>query len=254
MTWGAAILPRDLRQEITDAIKASEPAWLAFVEDNREAAGGQPLAVKYVPARYATTYRKLPNKGLFIGSSNFTWGRGVYVTGVQEPLSTAIYGRVGVVSRFDPSGWKVFDARDPANEQLYLRWLHTQPTYPEAVVTVHSNYWLHRFRNQFREQFEIDVVLFHPDEKDAGGWYTYPRHTWMAVSDWESRQKLSREDYSTRFVDVWLTILIEEEFTPDTPALTRTPHFMLSGGAPAPLSPVLVRNAYRNNAVVRVES
>ncbi|MGW2142508.1 hypothetical protein ACWCW2_42500, partial [Streptomyces sp. NPDC001773] len=151
MTSGAAMVPRDLCQEITDAIKTSETAWLAFVDDNREAARGHPLAVKYVPARYAATYQK-PNKGLFIGSSNFTWGRGVYVTGVQEPLSTAIYGRVGVVTRFDPSGWKAFDARDHANEQLYLRWLHTQPDYPQAVLTVHSNYWLHQFRNLFREQ------------------------------------------------------------------------------------------------------
>ncbi|MEU7601109.1 hypothetical protein [Streptomyces sp. NPDC041003] len=253
MTSGAAMLPRDLRQEIADAITTSEPTWLAFVDDNREAAGGRPLAVKYVPARYAATYQK-PNRGLFIGSSNFTWGRGVYVTGVQEPLSTAIYGRVGVVSRFDPSGWKAFDARDQANEQLYLRWLHTQPDYSQAVLTVHSDYWLHQFRNLFREQFEIDVVLFHPDEKDAGGWYTDPQHTWMAVSDWQSRQVLSRADYSTRFEDVWLTILIEEEFTPDTPALTRTPHFTLSGGPPAPLPPVDVRDAYRNKTVVRVES
>ncbi|MFD5836196.1 hypothetical protein ACFWHV_21890 [Streptomyces collinus] len=252
---GAAMLPRNLRQEITDAIEASEDEWLKFVDDNREAAGGHPLAVKYVPARYAATYRTSPNNGLFIGSSNFTWGRGVYVTGVQEPLSTAIYGRVGVVSWFDPSGWKAFDARDPAKADLYLRWLHAQPDYPEAVLTVHSNYWLHQFRNLFREQFEIDVVLFHPDEKDAGGWYTYPRHTWMAVSDWQSRHVLSRADYSTRFQDVWLTIVIEEEFTPDTPALTRTPHFMLGPRPPAPLlAPADVRTAYRNRTFVRVES
>ncbi len=210
--------------------------------------------MKYVPAKYAATYRKLPNDGLFIGSSNFTWGRGVYVTGVQEPLSTAIYGRVGVVSRFDPSDWTAFDARDPANAELYLEWLHTQINYREAVLTVHSNYWLHQLRNLFREQFEIDVVLFQPDEKDAGGEYTDAQHTWMAVSDWQRRQVLSREDYSTRFQDVLLTILIEEEFEADKPALTRSPHFRLSGRPPAPPTPADVRNAYQTKTFVRVES
>ncbi|MFM9499832.1 hypothetical protein ACKI1Q_40405 [Streptomyces galilaeus] len=254
MSGAAAGTPPDLSQAIIDAIQASEPEWDQFVEDNREAPGGLPLAVKYVPARFATTYRNHPNQGLFIGRGNFTWGCGVYVTGVQEPLSTAIYGRVGVVSRFDPTGWKVFDARDPDNEALYLEWLHTRPTYREAVVTVHSNHWLHEFRNRFREAFEIDVVLFHPDEKDAGGWYTNRGHTWMAVSDWESPGKLSSEDYSPRFVDVSLTILVEEEFMPDTPALTRTPQFRLSNRPPTPLSPVVVRNAYQTQTFVRVQS
>jgi hypothetical protein len=89
-------------------------------------------------------------------------------------LSTAIYGRAGVVSWFDPVGWRAFDARDPANEDLYLRWLQAQPVYRDAVLTVHSNQWLHQLRNFFREEFDIDVVLFHPDERDVRGWYTNP--------------------------------------------------------------------------------
>lgn len=96
---GAALLPPGLRADIEDAIRSYGPAWSQFISDNLEdpqSSAGLPLAVKYVPSRFAGTY-KSANPGLFIGSSNFTWGRGVYVTGVQEPLSTAIYGRVGVV-------------------------------------------------------------------------------------------------------------------------------------------------------------
>jgi hypothetical protein len=250
MTAGAALLPPGLRTAIEKAIADSASAWAAFVNANRQSPGQPPLAVKYVPSKYASTYLK-PNSGLYIGSSNFTWGRGVYVTGVQEPLSTAIYGRVGIVSWFDPVDWNAFDARDPYHVQLYVAWLIAQPDYNEAVLTVHSDHWLHQFRNTFREQFDIDVILFHPDEKDSHAWYTDPGHTWLAVSDWQSRGKLA-QNYSMRFHDVRLTIIAEEEFTPDDPALTRSAQFMLSGKAP--IAPTNLRQAYSLNQVVRVES
>ena len=175
----------------------------------------------------------------------------MYVTGVEEPLSTAIYGRVGVVSRFDPVSWKAFDARDLANVDLYLQWLHLQPDYPEAVLTVHSDHWLHQFRNTFREQFNIDVALFRPDEKDLPGWYTNSMHTWLAISDWQMPGKLA-EGYSARFHDARLTIVAEEEFTPNDPALTRLPQLALSGTGP--IAPTNVRQAYSNHQIVRVES
>jgi hypothetical protein len=179
---GSALLPRALSSDIRDAIEDSGYAWTQFVSDNLEDQGlpeGPSLAVKYVPSRYATTYRST-NLGLFIGSSNFTWGRGVYVTGVQEPLSTAIYGRVGILARFnDPGNWTCFDARNPANGALYLQWLQAQVDYPEAVLTVHSDHWLHQLRNLFREQFQIDVVLFHPDEADRPGWLA---HGWQSAT------------------------------------------------------------------------
>lgn len=250
MTAGAALLPPGLRDDIERAIAASATEWSALVDANRRSPGRLPLAVKYVPSKYASTYLKA-NSGLFIGSSNFTWGRGVYVTGVEEPMSTAIYGRVGVVSRFDPVSWKAFDARDPANVRLYLGWLHAQPDYLEAVLTVHSDHWLHQFRNTFREQFGIDVVLFHPDERDSRGWYTDPGHTWLAVSDWKVPGQLAM-GYSVRFEDAQLTIVAEEEFTPDDPALTRSPQLMLSGKAP--IAPTTLRQAYSLKQILRVES
>lgn len=251
---GAAILPRGLAGRIRAAITASQPAWQALVAANLEDPGSPyAIAVKYVPSKFAATY-KGPNARLFIGSSNFTWGRGVYVTGVEEPLSTAIYGRVGILARFAPANWSVFDARDPANQQLYLQWLQAQVDYPEAVLTVHSDHWLHEFRNLFREQFHIDVVLFRPDETDVAGWYTRPSDTWMAVSDWNGGATL-QSGYSNRFDDARLTILIEEEFTADTPALTRSPHFSISGAAPTPPNlPAAARAAYAAGTIERVPS
>ncbi|MGO9157762.1 hypothetical protein [Mycobacterium sp.] len=238
--------------DIEAAITGSASAWDTFVDANRASPGGYPLAVKYVPSKYAKNFRVLPNDGLFIGRSNFTWGQGIYVTGVEEWLSTAIYGRAGVVSSFDPVGWRAFDARDQANVNLYLRWLHFQPDYPDAVLTVHSNHWLHELRNTFREQFDIDVVLFNPDERDLYAWYTNPTHTWLAVSDWQVPGQLSEQDFSLRFRDVRLTIVAEEEFEPDEPALIRSPQFALSGVGPVAATDA--RQAYLNHQIIRVAS
>jgi hypothetical protein len=211
------------------------------------------LAVKYVESKYAASY-KSSNAGLYVGANNYTWGRGVYVTGVSQPLSTAIYGRAGVVARFDPVGWKAFDARDPANEALYLRWLRAQPVFPEAVLTVHAEYWLNELRNHFREQFQIDVVLFRPDEKDRYFWYTQATDTWLAVSEWASASRLAT-GVSSRFQHARLTVLVEEEFAVDTPALTRSPRFAISSASPtSPTLTTLVRHAYATGDLVRVQS
>ncbi|WP_157559125.1 hypothetical protein [Nocardioides sp. Soil774] len=101
------LVPRKLRDAIEQAILNSSAGLDDLVADNLEIATWPrarrlPLAVKYVPSEYAADYRA-PNPGLYIGANNYTWGRGVYVTGVSEPLSTAIYGRAGVLSRFDPA-------------------------------------------------------------------------------------------------------------------------------------------------------
>jgi hypothetical protein len=264
---GAALLLPDLQEEIEEAIKASTESddWKNFVEINRtppdvqHPSAGFPLAVKYVPSKRASDYLRA-NHGLYIGSDNFTWGKAVYVTGVDEPLSTAIYGRVGVVSWFNPSNWKVFDARKTAtaNQQLYLKWLRCQQNYDDAILTVHSNHYLHTLRNAFRAQFNIDAVLCSPDETDIHGWYTNPLDIWLGVSDWESPGVLAggsedtAKNYSGRFHDVRLTIVPEEEFTPDNPALTRSPQFALSNAAPN--TPANVRQAYWQNTFVRVES
>jgi hypothetical protein len=245
VTQGADLLLRDVREKIEKAIEDSASAWDEFVEKNRARAfpdgppaldeAGPPMvmAVKYVPSSRAKDYLWPAQKRLFIGNKDFTWGKAVYVTGVEEPLSTAIYGRVGLVSYFQPVKWRAFDARDQAKADLYLEWLHLQEDYRAAVLTVHSDHFLHNLRTYFREQFAIDVVLcrpdeldYHPDEFDPHTWYTDPTHTWLAVSDWkpDTPQKELAGGYSAVFQDVRLTIVAEEEFVipndPD-PALTR---------------------------------
>jgi hypothetical protein len=246
--YGRDLLPPDLDEAIETAIEESSGEWDRFVSRNMagpdapEPCAGYPLVVKYMPSTRAAQYLK-PNSGLYIGSDpTFTWGKAVYVTGIDEPLSTAIYGRVGVVSWFDPQNptdWRVFDARDRRNQSVYLRWLALQKLYNPALLTVHSHYYLHLIRNFFRSQFRIDVVMCRPDEVDSQHWYTQGSDTWLAVSDWLAPGELKGGDtentgnnYSDRFRDVRVAIVPEEEFVADNPALTRSPQFALRNYEP----------------------
>ena len=273
MTYGKELLLKDVRDKIDKAIEDSAPAWKKFVDDNRaprspEDEPGLPLAMKYTSSEYAKKYLTWPNDGIFIGCKNFTWGKAVYVTGVEEPLSTAIYGRVGLVSWFEPDPrWRVFDARDRAKYDLYLDWLRLQPAYDAAVLTVHTDHWLHGLRNDFREQFAIDVVLCKPDEFDSRGWYTDPNDIWACVSDWNmgpavapAQRQLASFKYSERFPEVRLTIVPEEEFVgPKEPTSARPPDEPLPRVAQLEVSgkpPVApdVRRAYWGHTIVRVPS
>jgi hypothetical protein len=285
-------LPPALQQEIDAAIEDSQSEWKKFANRNRgpEYPGdplvGRPLAMKYVPSKWAKDFLPRPGKnsfpppnsgvffpsptkGFFIGNKDFTWGKAVYVTGVNEPLSTATYGRVGLVSWFDPDEppWRAFDARDKKNADLYLDWLKLQPTYNEAILTVHTNHWLHGLRNQFREQFKIDVVLCHPDEQDESWWYTDPTDTWLCVSDFVpnppslAQGKLAADEYSARFPDVRLTVVAEEEFVisdelvrPPAPPHSRVRQLAVSRKPPRVPSRPDVREAYWTGKIARVKS
>lgn len=282
MTYGRELLLENVREKIENAIKASAPAWKKFVNKNRSPASldpdRRPLAMKYVQSKWAKDYvRKPNNNGFYIGNKDFTWGKAVYVTGVKQPLSTAPYGRVGLVSYFEPDGpdgpWRVFDARDKANADLYLEWLRLQLVYDDAILTVHTNHWLHGLRNYFREEFSIDVVLCEPDEHDEGWKYTHPKDIWLCVSDFGFGPSLPpinpklppnhrwlASNYSARFPDVRLTIVPEEEFVgPEDPTSIRPPHdplprvAQLAVSGKAPVAPNVVR-AYWQNKVVTVPS
>ena len=41
------------------------------------------------------------------------------MTPLALPLSSALYGRTGLVSKFDASDWRIFDATDPAARVAY---------------------------------------------------------------------------------------------------------------------------------------
>lgn len=180
-------------------------------------AARRPLAIKYVPSRWAAAHSvKWPLK---ISSSPLqTWGTATYVAPITHPLSSALYGRIGVVTDFDPTGWRVFDATGPSARVLYDRWARAQPEYWNLLLTVHSTRANHLLRNRFREEHHIDCVLFHPDQEaelhtDTGS------HIWMAVSDWSADGTTLRNDMSTRLVNGRFTVLIDEDFQLDDDGL-----------------------------------
>jgi len=173
-----------------------------------------PLAIKYIPATYAKGYVNGTKTGLRISTSaGFTWGTGTYVSPLLFPISTAIFGRVGIVARFDPSRWRVFDATTVANQQLYIGWIGMQPLHGALTLTMHSQLANQYLRDLFRKRYEIDCVLFRPDQFNAI--YTDPAaDVWMNVTDWTATGDIAVGD-SARFTAPRFTVLLDEEFSPD---------------------------------------
>ena len=108
-----------------------------------------PHAIKFVQSKWAASYLN-PHPLKISNTPALTWGTATYVTPLAFPLSSALYGRVGLVSEFDPSQWRVFDATDPRARKAYVDWVRVQP----ALL-----------RKKFREDFRIDCVLFRPDQE-----------------------------------------------------------------------------------------
>lgn len=173
------------------------------------AAGGTPLVIKFVASKWAAAYHSgAPLK--ISDKPALTWGTATYVTPLAFPLSSALYGRIGLVCEFDPTDWRIFDATRPAARAAYVRWVQAQPAFSDLVLTVHATHANHVMRNKFREDFEIDCVLFNPDQEAE--LHTDPaQDVWMAVTDWTPAKTIA-SDMSTRFADARFTVLLDEDF------------------------------------------
>lgn len=166
-------------------------------------------AIKFVQSRWAATY-EFPGKLKISETPALTWGTATYVTPIAFPLSSALFGRIGLVTDFDASGWKVFDATTPSGRHAYVRWARAQPIYADLLLTVHSTQANHLLRNQFREQFRIDCVLFNPDQ-EAESHTDRVHHVWMAVTDWTPSWTIDN-GMSQRLRNARFTVLIDEDF------------------------------------------
>jgi hypothetical protein len=93
-----------------------------------------PYAIKFVKSRWAATYLS-PGRLKISQTPALTWGTATYVTPLAFPLSSALYGRIGLVSDFDPLEWRVFDATDPAASMAYVNWVRIQPAFADLVLT-----------------------------------------------------------------------------------------------------------------------
>ena len=170
-----------------------------------------PLAIKYVAAIRVAQYRT--PAPLWVSSTPaLTWGTATYVAPLAFPLSSALYGRVGLVAPFDPSGWRVFDATSHGARDAYICWARTQPDYRSLLLTVHSTYANHAMRDRFKRRFGIDCVTFRPDQRAE--LHTNGRSdVWMAVTDWvTSRHRRIAQGPSRTFSNARVTVLVDEEF------------------------------------------
>lgn len=216
-----------------------------------------PLVIKYMPAKFGTAYRGSEPRLKISDTPGFTWGRATYVTPLAFPLSSGIFGRVGVVAR--PDGylrWKTFDARDPHTAGLYLRWLQQQAKYRDIILTAHSAYLSQLYRDAFRQRYEIDCVLFRPDQSN-------PRYTstqkdvWMAVTDWRKLpggQRAIASGFSERFIEPRLTVVLEEEFEDQMGGIHRAALLNLGSRPPTDKLAEEIWHAYHRGEFVRIPS
>src|SRR6266508_4193499 len=208
-----------------------------LVDDSLEQGGGAPLAIKYVPAKWARTYAR---------------SGGTYVTPLAFPISSAIFGRVGIVARFQPAGWRVFDATLPRKQELYMQWVYSQPRRRQLLLTTHSQVANQFLRNLFRTTFQIDCVLFHPDQRNR--FYTDHTDVWITVSDW-NQGELVRTGGSARFQDAKMVVLVEEEFEPSADDIRRAtligPRAPRTANASATAA---IRSAYASNDVAHLHA
>jgi hypothetical protein len=212
-----ALVPQPLVNDIETAISNSPASQFAGLWSAGGAAADPWLVIKYIPIKYCRDF--LPGSSArpslrISDSPGFTWGTGNYVVPLAYPLSTAIYGRAGIVAALDrtpTASWRIFDARVQANQNLYIQWALLQPAFNWLTLTCHANLANHFLRDAFREVFRIDCVVFHPDQRNVH--YTNPNDNWMCISDWTQRRRLARGD-SAVLQTPRLTIIVSEEFTP----------------------------------------
>jgi hypothetical protein len=192
-----------------DVRKAIQPYQQSALRGLVDQVRGEPLVIKFVSSRWAERYAT-PQPLKISTTPALTWGTATYVTPLAFPLSSVLYGRIGLVGRFDPSRWQIFDATSPAAQRAYIRWAQAQATYTDLMLTVHSTYANHVLRNKFRKDFKIDCVLFHPDQ-EAELHTDLSSHIWMAVTDWTRNDRIATK-FSSAVGHSRFTVLIDEEF------------------------------------------
>lgn len=218
---------------------------------------GQAWMLKFFPPQYLAGFMRHPE--LVISTTpGFTWGDGVYVVPLQHVYSAMIYGRVGVM------GWigkadlaRVYDAADPAGVLLYQEWIQFKPgLFTILTTTVHSQFANRRLRNAFRRRFNLDLVMFRPDEFNRA--YVQPmQDRWCVVADFAVGTALpaGTVGFSKKIRDCELVAIGTEEFVVDRSGFVRQdligpqvspPAAVRLASGRAPLTALLM-NTYQSN-------
>ncbi len=143
----------------------------------------QPHVIKYLPPKRLEDTLRLSQ--LYASErAGFTWGDAIYAAPLSRPLSTMMYGQVGVVGSYPRKGRSFFDARCARGIDLYQNWIQRQTRpYTQLTTTVHASAANQELRNAFRTRFRIDCVLFRPDEP-CQAYVDTEQDTWLAITHW----------------------------------------------------------------------
>jgi len=167
--------------------------------------------VKYLAPRWLEKFMASGELGIS-RTPGFTWGDGVYVAPLSHPYSSAMYGRAAIVGLVDRKHLqKVYDAADPKGLVLYQHWIRFQVTlYRQLTTTIHADAANQQLRNIFRHAFEIDLVVFEPDETPAG--YASASDRWYCLTDWPKAPPSQPFAPATRLHDCRFVGIVGEEF------------------------------------------
>jgi hypothetical protein len=174
-----------------------------------------PFAIKFVQSQWADYY-STPKPLKVSATPALTWGTATYVTPLVFPLSSALYGRIGLVTEYDASTWRIFDATVPAARSAYVRWARSQPSYADLLLTVHSTQANHALRDQ-PGAIPYRLCAVQPGSRGRGA-HRPRKARVMAVTDWKPKGTIDPgisaidPGMSTRLNDARFTVLIDEDF------------------------------------------
>jgi hypothetical protein len=179
-------------------------------EDAWKFQDGEMLVIKYLPANRLNGF--LASNQLYAAKTpGFTWGDAVYVTPLDIPFSTMMYGCVGIIGKIRPTA--IFDGADPFGIMLYQRWIRSQLRwYDLLTTTIHADIANRMLRNKFRTAFKIDCVYFQPDQY-AQGYVVRKRDRWLALSHWvPGSPRRVGSGPSSMVIEPEFCVVVSEEF------------------------------------------
>ena len=207
----------ELERRIREHISESSKAFSGADDDQRI------WIVKYLAPRWLEAFMKTGQLGVS-STPGFTWGDGVYVTPLKHAYSSMMYGRAGILGYLEQREMpRIYDAVDPRGIQFYQDWIYYLTNlYKQLTTTIHADVANRELRNLFRQHFDIDLVVFEPDERTQT--YSSPDTRWYCVSDWDAMTSgipkappLSTRVKHCRFIAVVGEEFAREQYQPDWP-------------------------------------
>jgi hypothetical protein len=113
MNHGAGDAVGRIEEEIEEHILAGSKL---FYSDHRNP-DGSVYVIKYFPSKRLGSFLASGRKLYASDLPGFTWGDGIYVAPLGAPLTSMMFGRIGLVGKIEPK--RIYDATGPTARRLY---------------------------------------------------------------------------------------------------------------------------------------